>query len=195
MPRGQKPMLELGIPDPTASGRGVSNLGPVKLAPAKPAIRRDMPDVQTVHATQVFPHIADNLDPATGEAKPPRERTGGQFSCRLLVLCNRFDPSRVQRLAVPTAMPPSDWPIPRHMRICDPKFHPGDPCHGNYEVIFDFQDEMLDCLRALAPKNIQVGFDPLYKNDWKEHPGVENLARAGVDVLPPPGSPGFQMPG
>lgn len=192
VPRGTRPLLEPGIADPTRPS--IHSLGPVKLAPAKPALRRDVPDAQVVHATQIFPEIADNIDPRTGEKLPTRERTGGQFSCRLLVLVNRYDAGQVKRLALPMHLQMSDWPIPSHMRVCDPRHHAGDPCHGNYEVVFDFQDQMFECLRALGPKNLQIGFDPLKMNDWTGHPGVENLRTSGVDVLPPPGAPGFQMP-
>jgi hypothetical protein len=135
---------------------------PYQMPPqASPAPLAKVPAAVKVHWTQLYPNIA-RIDPQTGQPRQTRQRRGGQFSARRLTVVNIFDPKDIRFVVVPIHMDASNWPLAHHQRLSDPSVYPEDRSQGNIEVIFDFEDELADFMRAFG---IEPRIDPLKKND------------------------------
>jgi len=160
VPAPPGPTLEIGLPDPDLAAK--PRLAAV--APATAAQFRKVPPPVKMHASQVYPHLGQNLDPATGSPLPPRQRSGGQFSALRVCLVNQFNPTAVVRyIAVANHIESRDWPIASHERISNPAEFPGeDKEPGVIELLFDFEDQYAAFMKSFGQAAI---FDPLAKND------------------------------
>lgn len=153
------------------------------MAPSKPAplAQSLIPACVKIHATQLFPHLAENVHPETGEPMPPRVRSGGQFSCRRLCIVNKFNPKKTEYRVLPMHIEQNSWPIRRQSeRLSDPATFKEDEEPGNIELIFDFEDHMIEYMKA----NRLEPFDPLRKNDLASDKFPEGLKLSGP--MPPP---------
>lgn len=166
-----------------ATWAAAATVAATAMAPAKPAplAKSLIPACVKIHATQLFPHLAENVHPETGEPLPPRIRAGGQFSCRRLCIVNKFNPKKTEYRVLPMHVEQNSWPIRRQSeRLSDPATFKEDEEPGNIELIFDFEDHMIEYMKA----NRLEPFDPLRKNDLASDKFPEGLKLSGP--MPPP---------
>ncbi len=144
---------------------------------ARPAPQAITPAAVKIHANVLFPHLAQNRDAVTGQPLPPRLRTGGQYSARLVNLVNKFNPDQKRQLGLPIHIDPRNWPIAEYERLSDQETD-GKP--GNIEVIFDFEADKNAFLKSHGSRG---EIDPLKLNDVSP-----NQFPTGVTLAaPPPG--------
>ncbi len=155
-------------------------------ARADPARIARVPNSARVHWTTLYPQMR-RRDPITGGPAAERMRTGGQFSARRLTMVNKFTGAK-RHAVVPMHRPSSQWGIESYERVMDPDNYPGDPEPGNIEVIFDFEDELHEFMKAFG---VNSRIDPLRANDSGSAFGIKagEVPAVFTVIDPPPYAP------
>ena len=119
---------------------------PGMVAPAAPVFV--LPELTPRHFYEVFPHMAPKAagpkSPgvflnADGSIYTPRQRKGGQFAAHRIQIQHKWEPTRVRTIVVPVNTMADDYGVAEYEQVSE-----------RTEVIFDFEDQMQNCLEAFG---------------------------------------------